>query len=586
MQRVYIEPADEVTTVIARIKSSKQDAIVLEVPRGALLLQSLVNLKLVAKAARDTNKTLRLVTTDKIGKNLSNQVGIPVYATIEAAENDEPEQSTEAEPKMIAGVKVRRYYEETDQDPELTPTPTDQPKPIIPKTILAKALSAIAPAAPIQEEVVVEIELEPEEEELPASSFSSKPITEDVITTLTPKKANNSDQQEESAPSVIPALAAAVVAGKSPAKPGNRKKTALILCTVAILILTGTAAAYALPITTVSITVPAKEWTQTFTYAAAPGGALPAELLSQSANDTVTFKATGTKDVGSKAAGDAQIVNDYSTNPQSLPAGAVLSAGGITFVTQKDIIVPGFTAPDGDKIPGKVTVPVVAENSGEGGNVSNQSATITSPVTKIYGKIVSTTGGSTKQVAVISADDISKARQDLIKKLQDQVTGKLLAASPEDQFFFDKTKDTFNLDGVTASAAAGAEQADGTITGSATAKRLVVRRSEVETAVHRDATAPEGTTLSLTQTTLTTSSFSTTESKATIGIEAKGTTFKTVDTSAVAKALIGRTHSDTPAVVQQQVADAGTTITANPSWWPITRIPWYPKSLTVSVKND
>jgi len=52
------------------------------VPRDATILQSVVNLRLISKEATRFDKQISIVTTDKIGRNLAAQVGLPVYGSV------------------------------------------------------------------------------------------------------------------------------------------------------------------------------------------------------------------------------------------------------------------------------------------------------------------------------------------------------------------------------------------------------------------------------------------------------------------------------------------------------------------------
>lgn len=122
MQPVYIEPSDEITTVIERLKAADDLSLALVVPKGAILLQSIVNLKLTKKAALTSGKEIVLITTDKIGRNLATQVGIPVYSRLDEKNLPVTEESEEINgeepPKIIAGVKVHRYYDKDDPENE------------------------------------------------------------------------------------------------------------------------------------------------------------------------------------------------------------------------------------------------------------------------------------------------------------------------------------------------------------------------------------------------------------------------------------------------------------------------------------
>ena len=76
---IYIEIDDEVTSVYDKIKNLKIKHIYIVAPRRAVLFQSIVNLKILKRKAEDSGKVLYLITNDKNGLYLAQQVGVPVY---------------------------------------------------------------------------------------------------------------------------------------------------------------------------------------------------------------------------------------------------------------------------------------------------------------------------------------------------------------------------------------------------------------------------------------------------------------------------------------------------------------------------
>jgi len=83
---IYIDADEEITSVLDKLKQVSTTAILLVVPKGASLLQSVVNLKLLKKESDEEGKNIALVTTDPVGRNLAGQVGIPVYQDMEGRE--------------------------------------------------------------------------------------------------------------------------------------------------------------------------------------------------------------------------------------------------------------------------------------------------------------------------------------------------------------------------------------------------------------------------------------------------------------------------------------------------------------------
>lgn len=76
---IYAEIDDEVTNIYDKIRPLNYTHIYIVVPKRAILFQSVVNLKILKRKAHDDEKVIYLVTNDKNGINLAQQVGIEVY---------------------------------------------------------------------------------------------------------------------------------------------------------------------------------------------------------------------------------------------------------------------------------------------------------------------------------------------------------------------------------------------------------------------------------------------------------------------------------------------------------------------------
>ena len=65
---LYLDADSEITEAIEKLKKAKEKEVRIIAPARSSLLQSSVNIKLLKKAAKDNDKSLVLVTNDKITK--------------------------------------------------------------------------------------------------------------------------------------------------------------------------------------------------------------------------------------------------------------------------------------------------------------------------------------------------------------------------------------------------------------------------------------------------------------------------------------------------------------------------------------
>ncbi len=84
---IYIDTEDDITSVIEKVKTSSSSVITLVPPKRVGILQSVVNLKLLQKAAKTDRKKIAIVTADASLMALAAGLRIPVARTL----NSQPE---------------------------------------------------------------------------------------------------------------------------------------------------------------------------------------------------------------------------------------------------------------------------------------------------------------------------------------------------------------------------------------------------------------------------------------------------------------------------------------------------------------
>lgn len=97
-QTFYIDIDEEITSIIDRLRHADAKEAVIVVPKRALLIQSIVNLKLLKKEAQNMGKQIMIVTQDKLGKLLVEKTGILVQQKLDE-EDEEVRESVRREEK-------------------------------------------------------------------------------------------------------------------------------------------------------------------------------------------------------------------------------------------------------------------------------------------------------------------------------------------------------------------------------------------------------------------------------------------------------------------------------------------------------
>lgn len=109
---IYIEPEDDITDIIAKVKNAKTKIVALVPPKKAGVLRSVVNFKLIAKTALQHNKTVVLISTDEnlvkfaqsvkmpVAKSLSSKPQLAADDEAEFGDADEESDIIEEEPEL------------------------------------------------------------------------------------------------------------------------------------------------------------------------------------------------------------------------------------------------------------------------------------------------------------------------------------------------------------------------------------------------------------------------------------------------------------------------------------------------------
>ncbi len=153
---------------------------------------------------------------------------------------------------------------------------------------------------------------------------------------------------------------------------------------------------------------------------------IPAAILSQKKNATITWPATGTKYLEQKAEGSITIYNAYGMLPQILVAGTRFqSPEGKIFKLKEKIIVPGAKTENGKIIASSIDAEVVADQPGESYNIGPISRfsipgfLTTDKYEKFYGTAKNQrAGGFIGQGKYPVQEDIKKAKEGVEKQIE------------------------------------------------------------------------------------------------------------------------------------------------------------------------
>ena len=419
---IYLEPDDDITSVIGRIKEIAPSSVSLVIPRGGNIAQSIVNLKLLKREIEKIDKTVSLVANDKISKNLASQVGISVYSTVQEAKNAKPTAAVGATSVFGENIRINRYNREDEevpenttesavvdeQDmPEFTPKETEDKKP----DLKSKTVN------------------EPREE-IPSPVHAERPIKH--IGTHAPNDAPNGAKFRSR-------------------NLSSRKKPIIIIASIVVVIALVVSVIF-LPKADASIVLktesikaePVITIDKNIVAVDTKAGAVPGVLVFSEDELTKEFTATGTKNAGTKATGQVVFYNyDYNdTNPKTIAAGTTLIASGKNFVTSASATIPVASATivgGAIKVTPSVSakVSITASDAGEEYNLAPSRFDISGYSTAqkqlVYAQSdAALSGGTTKKVTVVSDEDLKKAQEETQAELDQKIISAISEKATKD----------------------------------------------------------------------------------------------------------------------------------------------------------
>ncbi len=105
-QIVYLEPDDEITSVVRRLRETDASRVVLVAPGRTKATSSVVALRLLAEVAREEGRSVSLVA-DPLARTLAGEAGIAAFATVpEATSGNAP--AAESAPARRAAIHIVR----------------------------------------------------------------------------------------------------------------------------------------------------------------------------------------------------------------------------------------------------------------------------------------------------------------------------------------------------------------------------------------------------------------------------------------------------------------------------------------------
>lgn len=531
---IYIDVDDEITGIIDKLQASSGKVVALVLPKRAAVFQSIVNMKLLKRAADSSNKNLVLITTEAGLLPLAGVAGIHVAKTL----NGKPE--IPLAPKLNEDVE-----EAVDEDGEVTAaTAGDQP------------IGALAGKPPVDNGVeTLTLDDDKLPEEGAAAAAAPKAFTP-------PKKTPKGTNKKLKIPDFdrFRLLLAAGALG-------------LILLIVFLIL-----AIKVLPKATITIDTDSQKIDSNLSLNLSTtakkldesSSTVPAKLSQQQKTYSQQVATTGQKNNGNKASGSVNMSAGPCSGdvPADVPAGTGLSSNGQTYITQSNMSFAPAVKGGKCTFQGTGSVTIIAQNGGSSYNgATSFSVAGRSDVSASVASAVS--GGTDNIVHSVNQNDINNAKSkintndpDVKKKLADDL-------HKSGYFVIDATFSS-GTPTTTQSANVGAVADNVTVTETVTYTMFGAHKSDLETLVDNDVSSQIDTSKQKIQSegidTATFNVDSQTNTGAQVTMDAKAIAGPDIDIPGIQKSAMGQKAGAVKANLENNPGIKSVDVHLSPFW--------------------
>jgi len=436
-QTFYIDVDEEIASVIDRLKKSMAFDNYFVVPKRAIFLQSIVNLKLLKREAEKVKKHVILVTQEEVVAAMAVRSGVDVRSSIEGLEKVLDNELEIIETKEIQ-IKLKK---ESEKFGRLNNVGTSD---FFDMQKVAGANSKQAVNKEKNKNISsVKIREYPEKKQVPGNSGLN------LNNQVQPRQVADFQKLDSNKERSLERMYSKKQENSSfennQISNGKTKNFFFIFIIFSLFLLAWVAGYLYIPSATiiikpkvqiVKIDIDAK-----FEENQQAEGVLPLRVIDRQEQLTLQYSATGKSATsGKKAQGVIVLYNEFDNQPQTLVATTrIQTEDGKIFRLLKTVVIPGLSVIGGQSKPGTISTEVIADQPGADYNLQASDFKIPGfqggpKYAKFYAKSsIAFNGGTTEGEAIagISQSDLDSAKQKtelaLKAKMTEIINGQLQA---------------------------------------------------------------------------------------------------------------------------------------------------------------
>lgn len=385
---IYIDAEDEITAVIEKVRTASGSVVALVPPKRAAALQSVVNLKLLQRAAKSAKKNIVLVTSDLSLLPLAGMVRMHIAKT--------PASKPEIPPAPMARQPINHEADvvESGEDPAIDPS---------------QSVGELAQKANVSK-----------------ADGDDLPPVELAMPSLAASKASKKDAGKRAKKQAVDKPNKKL---KVPNFSKFRNKMFLVAGGLIILIVLFVLATVVMPTAHITIKTDTSSVTVDLDLTASTAATgvdpetktVPAIAKELKKSDSEKVPATGQRDDGTKASGTMTLTN-CTGNAVTVPSGTRLDSGDVGFVTRSSVSldagnfdISGDCKDTGSHVG---STNVVAAANGDKYNVGAQSYHVAGVSGDVRGYGSTMSGGTSKIVKIVVQADVDSAKQKVMDRMK------------------------------------------------------------------------------------------------------------------------------------------------------------------------
>ena len=437
---IYIEPEDDITDIITKIENSKEKIVALVPPKKTAVFRSLVNVKLMAKAGKNAEKTIVLVTTDPSIVKLAAATRVPVTKNLQSAPAVPSDDTVEE--NGDGGLDIAINDSGDDVSSSGTTGVSDDTANVDDAPVTPEASPAVSTDGDASAEKAVQTTLEMTDED----TANAKDQDDEKVKGKTDKKARKGDE-----------------AGGNKFTTWVKKHKILLIVGslgvvgVAVLLVWMNVIAPAATIN-VEIRTTASNFSEnvTFTEKLADEdiskGVFYLEQKKLETKSEVEFEATGKKNVGKKASGEVVVYTYFrDAGAVAVNAGSIFTNNGKSFIADKDTTLSwdgkDAKACDNNGAASAITsgclisarVPVIAAEAGSSYNLAASNTGWTTAANVGVYSDAAMGGGTDETVTVVQQSDVDAAKEKIANSNESANKAKLFATIDDGDFIIESS---------------------------------------------------------------------------------------------------------------------------------------------------